>query len=341
MSGIAYFFKPKISANDSASSATEKRPGRRSKSIKSTEIPVTNEKTVVEPMETSEPPIPETSIVQEEEQQPENPPIQTPKIKLKFNLRSKSVQDTSDDPFITNVTNETNDLSDDESSDNDIRLKIDDNNGTFDEPDSPLPIKHEEIPSMIISPSKKKSQSSRKKVISHLIGTSANTLSLDEPSPIKIPPNESQFSEVKQTKSGRTIKYTPYFKELVQGATISPPSSPVHVSAQTKRPSSYSKKKQTPIKADLDAIKNGSLPTMTNAKGRKSTGAPKNKKQTNSPGKRAGQGRKSTTPKNVSKSKRSSNQVVVDEDIESDDEIDRSQQQSDDEEFRNYIFLSI
>jgi len=302
MSGIAYFFKPKISANDSASSTTEKRPGRRSKSTKSSEIPLPIEQNV-QPMETEEP-ISETKIIHEE--QPENLPTQTPKIKLKFNLRSQSVQDTSDDRIITNVTNETNELSDNESSDNDTRLKIDDNNGNFDEQDSPLPIKHDESPLIIISPSKKKQQSSRKKVISHLIGTTANTLSLDEPSPIKIPPNESQFSEVKQTKSGRTIKYTPYFKELVQGATISPPSSPVHTTTQPKRPSSYSKKKQTPIKADLDAIKNGSLPTMVNIKGRKSTGSPKNKKQTGSPIKRVGQGRKSTTPKSVSSGKRKS-----------------------------------
>lgn len=326
MSGIAYFFKPKISANDSASSSstTEKRPGRRSKSTKSSEIPVTTEKPI-EPMETNDPPPPpppppaaETNTIQEieEEQQPqqlETPPTQTPKIKLKFNFRSQSVQDTSDDRYITNITNETNDLSDDdESSDNDTRLKIDDNHDNYDEPESPLPIKHEEIPSMMISPSKKKQQeSSRKKVISHLIGTTANTLSLDEPSPIKIPPNESQFSEVKQTKSGRTIKYTPYFKELVQGATISPPTSPVHVPPHTKRPSSYSKKKQTPIKADLDAIKNGGLPTKSSGKGRKSTGSPKTKKQTGgSPGKRTGQGRKSTTPKNVPSGKRKRTSII-------------------------------
>jgi hypothetical protein len=296
MSGLAYFFKPKISATDSGSSTTEKRPGRRSKPTKSSEIPIPIEKNV-QPMETEEH-IPETKIINED--QPDNPPTTTPKIKLKFNLRSKSVQDTSDDRIITNITNETNELSDDESSDNDTRLKIDDNNGNFDEQDSPLPIKHEEPSLTIVSPSKKKQQSSRKKVISRLIGTTANTLSLDEPSPIKIPPNDSQFSEVKQTKSGRTIKYTPYFKELVQGATISPPTSPVHTPAQPKRPSTYSKKKQTPIKADLDAIKNGSLPTMVKVKGRKSTGSPKNKKQTDASVKRLGQGRKSATPKSVS-----------------------------------------
>ena len=116
--------------------------------------------------------------------------------------------------MITNITTERADLSDAESSENEIRLKIDDHPSNFDEQDSPLPIKHEDIPPMIISPSKKKSQSSRKKVLSHLIGTTANTLSLDEPSPIKFAPNDSQFSEVKQTKSGRTIKYTPYFKSL-------------------------------------------------------------------------------------------------------------------------------
>jgi hypothetical protein len=298
MSGIAYFFKPKISANDSASSTTDKRPGRRSKLTKPTETPPAPIEKEVQPMETEDP-VPETKIVHEE--QPENPP--TPKITLKLNLRSQSVQDTSDDRIITNVTHETNDLSDDESSDNDTRLKIDDNHGNFEEQGSPLPLKHEELPSIILSPSKKKQQSSRKKVISHLIGTTANTLSLDEPSPIKYPPNDSQFSEVKQTKSGRTIKYTPYFKELVQGATISPPSSPVHTPTPAKRPSSYSKKKQTPIKADLDAIKNGGLPMM-NAKGRKSTGSPKNKKQTGSPVKRAGQGRKSATPKSASSSKK-------------------------------------
>jgi hypothetical protein len=355
MSGIAYFFKPKISANDSASSTTDKRPGRRSKSAKPSETPVPI-KTEVQPMETEDP-VPETKIIYDE--QPDNPPTPTPKIKLKFNLRSQSVQDTSDERIITNVTHETNDLSDDESSDNEIPLKIDANHGNFDEQGSPLPLKQEELPSIIFSPSKKKQQSSRKKVISHLIGTTANTLSLDEPSPIKFPPNDSQFSEVKQTKSGRTIKYTPYFKELVQGATISPPTSPVNTPTPVKRPSSYSKKKQTPIKADLDAIKNGGLPTMMNVKGRKSTGSPKNKKQTGSPVKRPGPGRKSTTPKSVSsgkrknsirmieiktflylaKSKRTSNQMVMEEDVESDDENDLSQRRSDDEEFRNYIIF--
>ncbi len=300
MSGLAYFFKPKISGTDSTTSATEKRPGRRSKAVKSSEIPLATESNV-QLMETEEP-LPETSIIQEE--QAETPPTTTPKIKLKFNLRSQSVQDTSDDRIITNVTSETNDLSDDESSDNETRLKIDDNHGNFDEQGSPTPMQHEELPPMVFSPSKKKPQSSRKKVISHLIGTTANTLSLDEPSPIKIPPNDSQFSEVKQTKSGRTIKYTPYFKELVQGATISPPSSPVHTTTPAKRPSSYSKKKQTSIKADLDAIKNGSMPTMTSTKGRKSAGSPKTKKQTASPGKRAGQGSKSTTPKNTASGRR-------------------------------------
>jgi hypothetical protein len=309
MSGIAYFFKPKINANDSASSSTsEKRPGRRSKSIKSSETPITIEKNVVEPMETNDT-ITESKLINED--QPENPPTATPKIKLKFNLRSQSVQDTSDDRIITNVTNETNEFLSDESSDNDTRLKIDDNNGNFEEPDSPLPIKHEESPLTIVSPSRKKQQSSRKKVISHLIGTTTNTLSFDEPSPIKLPFNDSQFSEVKQTKSGRTIKYTPYFKELVQGATISPPSSPVHSTAQPKRPSTYAKKKQTSIKADLDAIKNGSLPIIVNAKGRKSTESAKNKKQTGSPVKRVGQGRKSTTPKSVSSGKKD-NSISVD-----------------------------
>ena len=111
--------------------------------------------------------------------------------------------------------------------------------------------------------------------------------------------------KLNKQKSGRTIKYTPYFKELVQGATISPPSSPVHVTTSAKRPSSYSKKKQSSIKADLDAIKNGSLPTITsNTKGRKSTGSPKTKKQTVSPVKRTGQGKKSTIPKTTSSGKK-------------------------------------
>ena len=97
--------------------------------------------------------------------------------------------------------------SDEESSDNDTRLKIDDHNGNLDGYESPLqPMPSDPAPMAMLSPTKKKPQSSRKKVISHLIGTSASTLTLDDPSPIKIPPNESQFSEVKQTKSGRTIK---------------------------------------------------------------------------------------------------------------------------------------
>ncbi|CAF3781391.1 unnamed protein product [Rotaria magnacalcarata] len=294
MSGIAYFFKPKISGADSTASTTEKRPGRRSKAVKSSETPIAIENNV-QPMETNEP-LPETKIITEELTE-ENPPTPTPKIKLKFNLRSQSVQDTSDNRIITNITHETNESSADESSDNEVRLKIDDNNENYEQPDSPLPIKHDDSSLLIISPSKKKQQSSRKKVISRLIGTTVNTLSLDEPSPVKIPPHDSQFSEVKQTKSGRTIKYTPYFKELVQGATISPPLSPVHQTAPPKRPSNYSKKKQTPIKADLDAIKNGSLPATANVKGRKSsTGSPKNKKQATAPVKRVGTGRKSATP---------------------------------------------
>lgn len=302
MSGIAYFFKPKISATDSTSSTTEKRPGRRSKSTKSSETPTITVEKPIETMETETPPAEPKILVEE---QTENPPTPTPKIKLKFNLRSQSVQDTSDERIITNVTNE---LSTDELSDNETRLKIDDHNESFDEENSPVPMKDQDTSLTIISPSKKKQQSSRKKVISRLIGTTVNTLSLDEPSPVKLPPHESQFSEVKQTKSGRTIKYTPYFKELVQGATISPPLSPVHTPAPVKRPSSYSKKKQSSIKADLDAIKNGSLPTMTvNVKGRKSTGSPKNKKQTTSPVKRAGQGKKSTTPKTPSNGKKINN----------------------------------
>ncbi|CAF3304943.1 unnamed protein product [Rotaria socialis] len=329
MSGIAYFFKPKISGADSASSTTEKRPGRRSKAVKSSETPIAIEKNV-QPMETNDP-LPETKIITEELTE-ENPPTPTPKIKLKFNLRSQSVQDTSDSCIITNITHETNELSADESSDNEVRLKIDDHNENYEQPDSPLPIKHDDSSLLIISPSKKKQQSSRKKVISRLIGTTVNTLSLDEPSPVKIPPHDSQFSEVKQTKSGRTIKYTPYFKELVQGATISPPLSPVHQTAPPKRPSNYSKKKQTSIKADLDAIKNGSLPATANAKGRKSSaGSPKNKKQATAPVKHVGAGRKSTTPK--AKTKRDSNQMVIADDIESDDENEMIDRRSDDEEF--------
>lgn len=294
MSGIAYFFKPKISATDSTSSTTEKRPGRRSKAVKSTEISTNIEKNV-EPMETNEQPIPEAKIIPEE--QTENPP--TPKIKLKLNLRSQSVQDTSDSPYVTNITHEKSELSADESSENENQLKIDDHYENTDEQDSPLPIKQDETSLTLISPTKKKQQSSRKKVISRLIGTTVNTLSLDEPSPVKLPAHDSQFSEIKQTKSGRTIKYTPYFKELVQGASISPPLSPVHTTPQPKRPS-YSKKKQTPIKADLDAIKNGSLPLTITVKGRKSsTGSPKSKKQATTSVKRPGTGRKSTTPKGI------------------------------------------
>ena len=177
----------------------------------------------------------------------------------------------------------------------DTRLKIDDQDVDLDEHEFPLPMENEPMPLPIVSPTKKKGSSSRKKVISHLIGTSTNTLALDEPSPIKVAPNESQFSEVKQTKSGRTIKYTPYFKELVQGATISPPPSPSHTTSPSKRPSNHSKKKQSSIKADLDAIKNGSLPTSSPTKGKKpAAGSPKTKKQTSPPVKRLAQGKKST-----------------------------------------------
>ncbi|CAF1562392.1 unnamed protein product, partial [Adineta steineri] len=93
MSGIAYFFKPKISATDTASSTTEKRPGRRSKSTKSSETPIIIEKNVQTLEPTDESPT-ETKIIHDE--QTENPQTPTPKIKLKFNLRSQSVQDTSD-----------------------------------------------------------------------------------------------------------------------------------------------------------------------------------------------------------------------------------------------------
>ena len=356
MSGVAYFFKPKITANDSnSSSTTEKRPARRTKHVKSSEIPIPNE-LEPQPME-AEAPLPETKIihVEEDQQQQQQPEAQTPtpKIKLKFTLRSQSIHDsTSDERIITNVTHERPNVSDEESSDNETRLKIDDNQDNFDDDDDGEEEveEDEQIPvPIIVSPTKKKGQSSRKKVISHLIGSTANTLSLDEPSPIKLPANESQFSEIKQTKSGRTIKYTPYFKELVQGATISPPSSPVHT-LTTKRPSSYSKKKQPSIKSDLDAIKNGGLPAASNAKSRKSGGSPKQKKQTTSPGKRSGQGRKSTVPR-TPKAKRASNQIIMqqqqeeeqddeqedeNEELDSDDENEVSQRQSDDEEFRNY-----
>jgi hypothetical protein len=104
MSGLAYFFKPKINATDSASSSTattEKRPGRKSKATKPLEILVAIEKPIQQ-MEIDDNNIPEMKIINEE--QPENPPTTTPKIKLKFNLRSKSVQDTSDDRIITNIT---------------------------------------------------------------------------------------------------------------------------------------------------------------------------------------------------------------------------------------------
>jgi hypothetical protein len=66
MSGLAYFFKPKISATDSGSSTTEKRPGRRPKSTKPSEIPIKIEEKDVQPMET-EKPIPETNTVKEEQ----------------------------------------------------------------------------------------------------------------------------------------------------------------------------------------------------------------------------------------------------------------------------------
>ena len=304
MSGLAYFFKPKIIATDSASSTTEKRPGRRSKLTKSSEALISPEKSV-QPIEKSDPVI-GTNVSNEDQVVNSPTPTPTPKIKLKFNLRSQSVQDTSDDRIITNVTYEKADLSADESSDNEMRLKIDD---SYEKQDSPLATKEEETSLVMVSPSKKKQQSSRKKVISRLIGTTANTLAIDEPSPVKILPHDSQFSEVKQTKSGRTIKYTPYFKELVQGATISPPLSPIHSTPQPKRPSMHSKKKQTSIKADLEAIKNGGLPKMVNVKRKKSTGSPKTKKQPDSSVKRVGTGRKSKTPKSISTGKRSSSQL--------------------------------
>jgi hypothetical protein len=43
----------------------------------------------------------------------------------------------------------------------------------------------------------------------------------------------------------------------------------------------------------------------------------------------------------LAKPKRASNQMVVDEDVESDDENELSQQRSDDEEFRNYSSITI
>lgn len=157
----------------------------------------------------------------------------------------------------------------------------------------------ESTPMPIVSPTKKRGgSSSRKKVLSHLIGTSSNTLTLDEPSPIKLVPNDMHLSEVKQTKSGRTIKYTPYFKELVQGVSVSPPSSPSHSTTPAKRSSNSSKKKQSSIKADLDAIKNASLAMTSPTKGKKNAaGSARTKKQVASPVKRLAQGKKSTTPK--------------------------------------------
>jgi outer membrane biosynthesis protein TonB len=108
MSGLAYFFKPKINPTDSNTSGatTEKRSGRRSKSTKPAEIvekpPAPVETVEPVPEVTPEPevtPVPEVNPVPEE--QPENLPSTTPKIKLKFNLRSQSVQDTSDDRAFT------------------------------------------------------------------------------------------------------------------------------------------------------------------------------------------------------------------------------------------------
>jgi hypothetical protein len=194
------------------------------------------------------------------------------------------------------------DDNDEESSDSETPLKIDYQDGTIDEHEEIFDVQHEPLPANVVSPTKKKSTapSSRKKVISHLIGTSSNTLTLDEPSPTKILPHESQFSEVKQTKSGRTIKYTPYFKELVQGATISPPLSPNHTVTPAKRPSAYAKKKQTSIKADLDAIKNASLTMNTSGRMKKnavSGVSPKTKKQVTTPVKRLSQSKKSTKSK--------------------------------------------
>jgi len=405
MSGIAYFFKPKITGGDSSSATTEKRPGRRSKASKSAETadktapppPASVQETIPETVPESsttaerspeigpppEPehqpePVPETQpepqpetqpepqpepppepqpepqpesqpqselkpvIVTTEEQSTENvpSPTPTPKIKLKFNLRSQSVQDTSDDRVLPQITaSHLSENDDEESSDGETRLKIDDHDVNLDEAEIPMP---EPIPMTIVSPTKKKSSSSsssRKKVISHLIGTSSNTLTIDEPSPIKLVPNEAHFSEVKQTKSGRTIKYTPYFKELVQGASISPPSSPSHSTTPAKRPSNYSKKKQSSIKADLDAIKNASLSISIPTKGKKGAGAsPKAKKQpAASPVKRLGQGKKSATPKATSsnaKSKRVVNEPAVEETMESDDDNDVAPVRSDDEEFR-------
>lgn len=100
MSGLAYFFKPKITANDSTSStgSTEKRSGRRSKAQKSTEC-VEKDVINVTPVE------PITEVSEQTEPLLPNP---TPKIKLKFNLRSQSVQDTSDDRIVSTVQIEVN-----------------------------------------------------------------------------------------------------------------------------------------------------------------------------------------------------------------------------------------
>lgn len=198
--------------------------------------------------------------------------------------QNSDVMDDDDDQ------NENDDENDDdgqgyESSEMEMPLKID-------ETATLTQFEYEPVTTINYAPTKKKN-SSRKKVFTNLIEKSASTLAIDESSPIKTIPHESQFSEHKQTKSGRTIKYTPYFRELVQGISLSPPSSPVHSTSVSKRASNHSKKRQSSIKADLDAIKSGSLPSMGAIKSKRASNtSPKNKKSTAAAVKRAGQTKK-------------------------------------------------
>ena len=93
--------------------------------------------------------------------------------------------------------------------------------------------------------------------------------------------------------------------------------------------------------SDLDAIKNGGLPTISPSKAKKAGASPKVKKLIVSPAKRAGQSKKQATPKSAASarntSKRASNQAAAEEEVQSDNDDDEngpSQLRSDDDEFR-------
>ncbi|CAF0737633.1 unnamed protein product [Didymodactylos carnosus] len=237
---------------------------------------------------------------EEEHQQPPILPQSTEKvgIKLKFNLRSQSVRDANevDDSEYVNPVEEdySNGSSDDrlkivelpsteheESMDEQEEEDVEDNNSEEEEQAFASPLvemsyvsdEHSIQPQIATS----KTKTSRKQLLSRLIGQSSNTLSL-ETSPIKsntqlaeanqgeLEKTPTLINEVRQTKSGRVIRYTPYFKELLHGVTPTtslpptipteqqPPPSKSKSKRSTKKKTQVSTQEQQNLEDDLDAI---------------------------------------------------------------------------------------